>query len=138
MVKFITFQSTLPARGRDLRDVKAAHDRGINFNPRSPQGGATLQALVLAIIIDISIHAPRKGERRVRRSPLDHTPVHISIHAPRKGERPSPSRQNGEGQKFQSTLPARGSDETSTIRFSSRRNFNPRSPQGGATGDTPA
>ena len=83
----------------------------MDFNPRSPQGGATfanwcsrksgakfqstlpargsdgLQALVLAIIIDISIHAPRKGER------LYHGTCKYTIFF-----------------LFQSTLPARGSD----------------------------
>ena len=58
-----------------------------NFNPRSPQGGATQSARRSIRQRRISIHAPRKGERQiyVAASGLD---KNISIHAPRKGERP--------------------------------------------------
>ena len=81
-----------------------------DFNPRSPQGGATIGDAYVWGAQGISIHAPRKGERR----PLKDYPllcVFISIHAPRKGER---HRLVGRGRvphKFQSTLPARGSDQ---------------------------
>ena len=81
----------------------------------------------------ISIHAPRKGERHER----GHVPlpvIRISIHAPRKGERPEACRQrNANGRRFQSTLPARGSDMRSKAFLPDRSYFNPRSPQGGAT-----
>ena len=35
-----------------------------DFNPRSPQGGATIMYVCTMIKSSISIHAPRKGERR--------------------------------------------------------------------------
>ena len=56
------------------------------FNPRSPQGGATMPYFKESLYIDISIHAPRKGERLPASLALLMLPV-ISIHAPRKGER---------------------------------------------------
>ena len=62
------FQSTLPARGSDKRiDYNA--QRLANFNPRSPQGGATKVSDAKDFdAILISIHAPRKGERLRRHS----------------------------------------------------------------------
>ena len=103
------FQSTLPARGSDevhQRSQAAACD----FNPRSPQGGATFPAPSSSSslrrfqstlpargsdftgcckgfgMVSISIHAPRKGERRVFACVYGDV-LRISIHAPRKGER---------------------------------------------------
>ena len=82
--------------------------------------------------------------------------VEVSIHAPRVGERPADSEKRLEQATFQSTLPAWGSDRASkmpgsvTQQFQStlpawgsdrgpgsgaraRPGFNPRSPRGGAT-----
>jgi len=56
------FQSTLPARGSD------------------GGGGAG------GGVQDVSIHAPREGERRVPKSWLS-VALPVSIHAPREGER---------------------------------------------------
>ena len=80
-----------------------------HFNPRSAQGGAT--GLIYGNIspLGISIHAPRKAERRrAARSACNRSS--ISIHAPRKAER-------------------HVTDDNSV----SRKHFNPRSAQGGAT-----
>ena len=104
------FQSTLPTRGSDC-DKKAGGDRPMNFNPRSPRGGATLNVGDKLICKAISIHAPHEGERRVRaahsdsirqdfnpRSPRGGATFNsairqrmwvISIHAPHEGERRS-------------------------------------------------
>ena len=84
-VSALSFQSTLPARGSDPL-ANAQRTISFYFNPRSPQGGATLAVGRVAGHLCISIHAPRKGERH------DHqvsgrAAVLISIHAPRKGER---------------------------------------------------
>ena len=80
------FQSTLPARGSDataheplrrspqisihaprkgerLSPVSYTGYGRKHFNPRSPQGGATLVLFLSAFHTVISIHAPRKGER---------------------------------------------------------------------------
>ncbi len=172
------FQSTLPARGSD-ENVPGLLSSENDFNPRSPQGGATLQSKKLISVfakfqstlpargsdfnfcpvrthycefqstlpargsdprnlvysryhIGISIHAPRKGERRTSahgasahnsnfnpRSPQGGATfigvylvklLEISIHAPRKGERPQ-----------------------SVLFVNNFLHFNPRSPQGGAT-----
>ena len=79
------FQSTLPTRGSDLYDIAPEID-AIDFNPRSPRGGATLVTQGLGATMHISIHAPHEGER-LRSRALVIAPL-----------------------KFQSTLPTRGSD----------------------------
>ena len=109
-----SFQSTLPARGSDGR-IFAERRGHTNFNPRSPQGGATTYVKGFLQIFEISIHAPRKGERRCPKKAF--YPVRkISIHAPRKGERPLSQGCAVEPfSKFQSTLPARGSDSFRSI-----------------------
>ena len=126
------------------------------FNPRSPRGGATKFAQAVATGFYISIHAPHEGERLGAVSTYRRGKA-ISIHAPHEGERRivvivSPSsaadfnprsprggatillprlifRKN----RFQSTLPTRGSDAQPPCRIPWRYNFNPRSPRGGAT-----
>ena len=102
------FQSTLPARWSDGRKnifwLDAAY-----FNPRSPQGGATDAFAGWYNRNNISIHAPRKVERRFTK----------------RLKAPKPT--------FQSTLPARWSDGLQGRAAWMRGYFNPRSPQGGAT-----
>ena len=56
------FQSTLPARGSD-RGLDNIWIRHIHFNPRSPRGGATPSNSQNGQGFEISIHAPREGER---------------------------------------------------------------------------
>ncbi len=131
VVKTGAFQSTLPARGSDCAGV-LIQGFSTHFNPRSPRGGATESNDITMSAIDISIHAPREGERRTltddqiavkvfqstlpaRGSDLHLLTIVLSI-AP-----------------FQSTLPARGSDSQSPIRPYRLTDFNPRSPRGGAT-----
>ena len=103
------FQSTLPARGSDKAEfiARAVAD---NFNPRSPQGGATVNPL--------APHGPRKyfnprspqGGATRKASDDERDLWSISIHAPRKGERLDTSTATPLRRVFQSTLPARGSD----------------------------
>ena len=149
------FQSTLPARGSDdygqyataatqqisihaprkgerLPTDTADTGQDKHFNPRSPQGGATESFKCHCFTLLISIHAPRKGERQEALNMLlsgvtisIHAPrkgerlsgteegrrlYEISIHAPRKGERHNFFTEDNTMTKFQSTLPARGSD----------------------------
>ena len=59
------FQSTLPARGSDCGHTATVELFG-HFNPRSPQGGATREGRKPLLLLKISIHAPRKGERQAR------------------------------------------------------------------------
>src|SRR5690606_25097154 len=81
----------------------------MSFNPRSPRGGATRVQRAEEALADVSIHAPREGERQFGFA-LD-----IDTH------------------EFQSTLPARGSDHGLPDDPDSYMRFNPRSPRGGAT-----
>ena len=107
-ILLMEFQSTLPTRGSDC-DKKAGGDRPMNFNPRSPRGGATLNVGDKLICKAISIHAPHEGERR---SPANASGrrYYISIHAPHEGERPFGKEKKKMEKRFQSTLPTRGSD----------------------------
>ena len=80
------FQSTLPTRGSDNQQavysrcrpnisIHAPHEgerqtgraenttRTLDFNPRSPRGGATARRKNKAVLQHISIHAPHEGER---------------------------------------------------------------------------
>ena len=79
------------------------------FNPRSPRGGATVKLTKKQKTCCISIHAPHEGERHVLE--LTHIdPQIISIHAPHEGERLQLDYARCRGVEFQSTLPTRGSD----------------------------
>ena len=104
-----TFQSTLPTRGSDKSLYLSTSFCKMDFNPRSPRGGATIQQIMKTLQISISIHAPHEGERLCRAGCRGGS-LGISIHAPHEGERPRlcivPSAHLG----FQSTLPTRGSD----------------------------
>ena len=103
------FQSTLPTRGSDAKEAGFA-DELIDFNPRSPRGGATYRGTHFWTEAEISIHAPHEGERPI----FTHTSVSLSIFQstlPTRG-----SDQNGRNDavkvyQFQSTLPTRGSDK---------------------------
>ena len=130
------------------------------FNPRSPRGGATLINDLSEQICEVSIHAPHEGERPLNpdvrnyhrcfnpRSPRGGATqsahhlllLHrISIHAPHEGGRPSQPIIYYYSTGFQSTLPTRGSDYIMILAaLALGVNFNPRSPRGGATGDTAA
>ena len=111
------------------------HSDNQSFNPRSPRGGATLDIIRKAVRHAVSIHAPHEGERLIR---VDGS---------------------AEQCQFQSTLPTRGSDfffailppSTSVSIHAPHEgerhscivapnplvtSFNPRSPRGGATGNT--
>ena len=62
------------------------------FNPRTPQGGATIHSATSLARNNISIHAPHKGVRPFLVMPHT-TEYSISIHAPHKGVRLHGSRQ---------------------------------------------
>ena len=151
----IAFQSTLPARGSDA-GISELHHGFTHFNPRSPQGGATLCSALALFRLAISIHAPRKGERPAgyQTSKVFST---FQSTLPTRGSDPSPCYTCISVSSFQSTLPTRGSDARAPVpctprvifqstlptRGSDRRvqlrrsrtiaDFNPRSPRGGAT-----
>ena len=129
-ILLMEFQSTLPTRGSDC-DKKAGGDRPMNFNPRSPRGGATLNVGDKLICKAISIHAPHEGERLLivpsgngcglfqstlptrgsdAVSAWSASTLWISIHAPHEGERLMRLIEDTPAWQFQSTLPTRGSD----------------------------
>ena len=59
--------------------------------------------------------------------------IAISIHAPHEGERRACALPAAHSERFQSTLPTRGSDTYAPAGRHSDCHFNPRSPRGGAT-----
>ena len=138
-VSFISFQSTLPARGATAAAVAEGKDKP--FQSTLPARGATHEPRLLFPFFDISIHAPRTGsDAKIAMYCRDITG--ISIHAPRTGSdfaRPlitplryhfNPRSPHGERQArdsgaieqdaFQSTLPARGA--TRLLEFLHPRN----------------
>ena len=82
------FQSTLPARGSDIIPSHSARDRVCNFNPRSPQGGAT-RSYASPPFTGYKNFNPRSPQGGATSS----VPLAVTAFF-----------------KFQSTLPARGSD----------------------------
>ena len=88
--------------------------------------------MALAIIIDISIHAPHEGERRCCPGAA-RTVDRFQSTLPTRGSDPNATRPASRQSGFQSTLPTRGSDYLSTDDPVLMPDFNPRSPRGGAT-----
>ena len=107
--------------------------RASNFNPRSPRGGATDKLFVSRRARAISIHAPHEGER-----PLEiysHLSAEkISIHAPHEGERQDISNLFLNALLISIHAPHEGErPQPPKPPPIMARNFNPRSPRGGAT-----
>ena len=103
-----------------------------NFNPRSPRGGATPTSYNQRRTLDLfQSTLPTRGSDNSAKFVLLHDV--ISIHAPHEGERLKPFRRVRADNPFQSTLPTRGSDDVELPRVAEDRDFNPRSPRGGAT-----
>ena len=148
------FQSTLPAWGSDHRGTGAA-GAARGFNPRSPRGGATLLSIATNLTGEVSIHAPRVGERRVLRARRGRHHAGFNPRSPRGGatcgfhsrlwywQSFNPRSPRGGATRisfpirsrsaFQSTLPAWGSDKEQKAIQMLQLRFNPRSPRGGAT-----
>ena len=125
------FQSTLPTRGSDELGARTPRDE-VNFNPRSPRGGATsCNKPSRGARCNFNPRSPRGGATPCRtggaggqmdfnpRSPRGGATCYgrhggvlygISIHAPHEGERRIYNTRDNVGSPFQSTLPTRGSD----------------------------
>ena len=126
------FQSTLPTRGSDEKVAGGAKGL-VNFNPRSPRGGATtIRPLKYPAQDYFNPRSPRGGATRAP-VPRICAGLSISIHAPHEGERQGGRMKININIGFQSTLPTRGSDAKLPASTSVCVYFNPRSPRGGAT-----
>ena len=152
------FQSTLPTRGSDPV-ITGNLPCVVNFNPRSPRGGATSMDAARRGSKEISIHAPHEGERRADiwhgrgarhfnpRSPRGGATIYaartgkdkdISIHAPHEGERPAGTAGAADSRQNFNPRSPRGGATAQIQRFAARYcYFNPRSPRGGATETSP-
>ena len=105
----------------------------MNFNPRSPRGGATYGVTCDDGAFGISIHAPHEGERRPGHRTASLWSGYFNPRSPRGGATTSPVDAYCSIDIFQSTLPTRGSDSHRISLHRPWTYFNPRSPRGGAT-----
>ena len=106
----------------------------MNFNPRSPRGGATYGVTRDDGAFGISIHAPHEGERRPGHRTASLWSGYFNPRSPRGGATTSPVDAYCSIDIFQSTLPTRGSDLGYDMQGNiGQLDFNPRSPRGGAT-----
>ena len=107
----LTFQSTLPTRGSDLFALRRLLAADVNFNPRSPRGGATLfLAQLVRQCLTFQSTLPTRGSDGGVSGAVYRCTVNFNPRSPRGGATPLPLNPC-------STLP----------------HFNPRSPRGGAT-----
>ena len=153
------FQSTLPTRGSDELGARTPRDE-VNFNPRSPRGGATsCNKPSRGARCNFNPRSPRGGATPCRTGgaggQMDFNPrsprggatdiqykrqrrIPISIHAPHEGERLGGSKSMGKKVKISIHAPHEGERRTSAHGASAHNsNFNPRSPRGGATAREP-
>ncbi len=128
----VKFQSTLPAKGSDLRPWAEIGKTAV-FQSTLPAKGSDLPLMDVGHVIpEISIHASREGKRRLLFS--DHAGAGvISIHASREGKRQQATLLRANMERFQSTLPAKGSDTSHETALVTSANFNPRFPRREAT-----
>ena len=129
------FQSTLPTRGSDELGARTPRDE-VNFNPRSPRGGATsCNKPSRGARCNFNPRSPRGGATDIQYN--THRRIPISIHAPHEGERLGGSKSMGKKVKISIHAPHEGERRTSAHGASAHNsNFNPRSPRGGATAQT--
>ena len=106
--QYTLFQSTLPARGSDCK-TKNITRLTKGFNPRSPRGGATINLMITISRTSVSIHAPREGERHGATHSTGKI-LKFQSTLPARGSDIQPRTQAETRDLFQSTLPARGSD----------------------------
>ena len=131
-VKPINISIHAPRKGERQAKIKIKLCFTFDFNPRSPQGGATMAVNRRTPRAGFQSTLPARGSDPAA-VPRPWAGLRISIHAPRKGERPFAQSAYKVQILFQSTLPARGSDTATTKCTARHSHFNPRSPQGGAT-----
>ena len=144
------FNPRSPDGERQVGDAAALFEDA--FQSTLPGWGATYTAVCLGVSPYISIHAPRMGSDG-HHGPLHQQPRKISIHAPRMGSDAQTFRRydaeniisihaprmgsdfafcHGPSlvSIFQSTLPGWGATRPPSASPNSKRNFNPRSPDG--------
>ena len=109
------FQSTLPTRGSDTRHGTTPTPKTMDFNPRSPRGGATIFIASLChIFANFNPRSPRGGATPINGIDCPKT-VYFNPRSPRGGATPLSFSFVIFWYIFQSTLPTRGSDGTKTV-----------------------
>ncbi len=124
------FNPRSPTRGATGRTCSGSFHL-LYFNPRSPTRGATTSGGFDYEFDYISIHAPLRGERRMR-STRRPRPANFNPRSPTRGAT-TLGPDEVEKCEFQSTLPYAGSDDRDRGNISKHSDFNPRSPTRGAT-----
>ncbi len=105
----------------------------LNFNPRSPQGGATIAGGLADLTRELfQSTLPARGSDAEQRERFKAMRI-ISIHAPRKGERRPKAVPWSRSLNFNPRSPRGGATVGSTEGECPYKDFNPRSPRGGAT-----
>ena len=155
-LQIISISIHAPHEGERLLRLPRVSQLFCHFNPRSPRGGATSSASALMLSPPrfqstlptrgsdfatndkdaykalISIHAPHEGERPICRA-TSASLGRISIHAPHEGERPYfPLTQKG-SHAISIHAPHEGERLMINAIAHTNKDFNPRSPRGGAT-----
>ena len=125
------FQSTLPAWGSDT--TRRGFGLRLVFQSTLPAWGSDRVARKSGSQREaVSIHAPRVGERRSRTTNFS-VPTGFNPRSPRGGATRGDGEDDRGRGRFQSTLPAWGSDAFPAMLDFTGFGFNPRSPRGGAT-----
>ena len=110
----INFNPRAPCGARPFIYVYNYVARPNHFNPRAPCGARPITTFGIALLTNISIHAPRAGRD-------DEDGVHIqdcnaiSIHAPRAGRDGNPDKKSSSPEGFQSTRPVRGATSSPSL-----------------------
>ena len=112
--------------------VSSAPSMLAHFNPRSPRGGATNQAKTAAAGHAFQSTLPTRGSDFPMAQKFEGGSEFQST-LPTRGSDAIPPQRTAPNHAFQSTLPTRGSDLRLKYIHTFQRNFNPRSPRGGAT-----
>ena len=96
-----------PREGSDHRMHHVRLRNPPHFYPRSPRGERRVLGVACGFPVVISIHAPREGSDPLGDALSQRDDQHFYPRSPR-GERPASARKRKLGEKFLSTLPARG------------------------------
>ena len=106
---------------------------GVGFQSTLPTRGSDQMPILKGNLANISIHAPHEGERRALGITTIEEGKQFQSTLPTRGSDVLPLMLLVVDITFQSTLPTRGSDLLERKKRKWKRDFNPRSPRGGAT-----
>ena len=130
LVKMLLYFNPRPPRGGRPIAYKPYCHGYLLFQSTPPARGATIDGMVITVLDDISIHAPREGGDEARRRKTTRS-NNFNPRPPRGGRRNASSTAPSRHQ-FQSTPPARGATLT-VLHAEHRAQFQSTPPARGAT-----